>query len=59
MNKPPVKEIEVVYRYPPQASIDLVNTTIIIGIILATLFFAGEPDLMDAIIYKLTGVKGW
>ena len=30
-----------------------------ISILVLVVLFWGSPDLMDAIIYKLTGFKGW
>lgn len=35
-------------------NIDLSRAMLVIGIILCIILFAGEPDLMDAILYKLT-----
>lgn len=30
-----------------------------LAVILAIIFLFGSPDLLDAVIFKLTGVKGW
>ena len=38
---------------------DTTNSVIIVGAIVLIILFGGSPDLMDAIIYKLTGYKGW
>lgn len=31
----------------------------LLAIIIAMVCFIGEPDLIDAIIFKLTGIQNW
>jgi hypothetical protein len=38
-------------------SIDLSDAILAVGIIIFIIIFSGDPDLMDAIIYKLTEGK--
>lgn len=35
------------------------DNTMIVCIILLCCLTAGEPDMIDGFIYKLTGVKNW
>lgn len=37
-----------------QINIDLAEVALVIGIFTTIFLFVGDPDLMDAIIYKLT-----